>query len=285
MKRPTAGKNSPSSGKKDKKRGGKDAKGSSLWIYGLVVCAVGAAGILYLTSRTSTPASAVTTLTQDTFSSFVSSNPGGALVYFFIPTCSHCKELTPHYEAAAEEISKSGGAPLATVNAEAEASLAKKFALERYPTMLWFRKGTNVLELGPLTRTKEKLVEYVEWASQPALIEFQTMEEFTEALPTLRQTLTPTMAPLVVGFEGKENLYDTVELAAEKLRGKVAFLFVREAHPEQVGLRTYANIENEDQEYVGGFEPDSVYRWAKGFEEAAKAKRKAASAQSSEQTA
>jgi len=219
-------------------------------------------------------APSVTSLTEATFSNFVTSNPDGALVYFYMDSCGHCKELTPEYEKAAVEIKAAGGAPFATANADDVPTLTKKFSIDRYPTMLWFRKGENVLELGPTVRKQDKLVEYVNWASQPTIIEFETVAEFLEAVPTLRETLRGDMAPIVVGFEGAKKHYENVELVSEKLRGKVAFLFVREAHPDGTALKTFANSEKDDQEYVGGFETDSVYAWANKFYDDAKAKRK-----------
>lgn len=225
---------------------------------------LGLALLSQLFSRTQVEAApAVTALTEETFANFVSSHPDGALVDFYTPNCPHCQKLAPEYEAAAQELKASGGAPFGSVDADKLPGVAKKYGIDRYPTMLWFRKGENVLELGPTTRTKKLLVEYVAWASEPAFVEFETAAELEESLPTLRSTLKDNQPPVIVGYDdSSKSLRAAFEAAAERIRGKTAFLLIQGAKADGATLWAYAKDAANDQQFSGAFKADEVIAWA-----------------------
>jgi len=239
-----------------------------MWFVAAFAAALALSGVacwfVAIGGSTSQARSDVAELTEDTFADFVSVHPTGALVNFYSPGCQHCSKLAPEYEAAASELKTKGfdGVALASVNSEEFPTIALKYGVNRYPTMLWFRKGVSVLEVGPTTRTKEKLVEYVEWAMSPTIVDFADLEEFESALPTFRNTLSDILPPLVVGFANAEGAYDALEEVAEKLRGKLAFLFV---HKPRGGasIRAYSHDPSLDQEYDGSLDPQSIHAWAK----------------------
>jgi len=236
-----------------------------LLLYG-ALCVLGlalVAGLSQLTGKEQ--AEAVTALTEESFADFVVGHPEGALVDFYTPNCPHCKKLAPEFEAAAQELKTRGGAPFGSVDAEKVPSLAKKYEVTRYPTMLWFRKGESVLELGPTTRTKQLLVEYVDWASEPSYVEFETAAELEGSLDTLRSTLKENQPPVIIGYESNSSLRSAFEAAAERLRGKTAFILVKEAKEKDgAALWAYAKDTAKDQQFSGAFEADdAVLAWAK----------------------
>lgn len=220
----------------------------------------------------SEPVTVITELTDATFDSFIKANPDGVLVDFFTPGCPHCVKLAPDFESAAKTIRAKGGAPFATMDAKEHPATAKKLDIDRYPTVIWFRHGERVLELPPSSRAPEKIVEYVEWAGQPALVEFATEAEFEDALPELRMALPATSPPMVVGFGGQDRAHAVIELMAERFRGKNVFMFVKEASSSGALLRAFGADKDADKEYRGDFKQDALEEWVKANAKAAKAK-------------
>lgn len=52
----------------------------------------------------------------------------------------HCKKLAPEYEAAAEVLSKNDPPiALAKVDATQEKTLAERFGIQGFPTLMWFK--------------------------------------------------------------------------------------------------------------------------------------------------
>jgi len=219
------------------------------------------------------PAAAARALTDDSLPSFVADLPDGALLNFHSTTCSHCRALAPEFEAAAQELEEKGGAPLAFVDVAAAPKAAERYGVVRYPTMLWFRGGEPVLELPPTVRKAEKIAEYVEWASQPAVVYFESREEFEEALPQMRAVLGGSTPPLICGFGTRNGLHTALEAAAEKLRGKTLFVFTEEVREGDPALRAYYADEKLDQEFMGRMEQEAVFAWVKSLLKKSKAKR------------
>jgi len=214
--------------------------------------------------------SAVITL-SGSVSDFVADHPDGAMVEFHMPDCDHCKKLKPDYEAAAKEFATTGGPPLASIDGEAYPAIAKEHGVDRYPTVLWFRRGKAVQELRPTSRTKEKIMEFVEWVQQPAFTEFETMAEFEEAVPTLRLALQEKSPPVVVGF-ASPAVQQALEDVGERLRGKVLFIYVQESVSESTdaenqvpSLRRYAANADDDAVFRDAVSPEAVKQWVESL--------------------
>lgn len=224
---------------------------------------------------TETSESAVVPLSGSVLDLVLQLNPNGTLVEFYMPDCDHCKKLAPEFEAAAKEMAALGGPPFASLNGEAFPEVAKRHGVFRYPTVLWFREGQAVQELRPTSRTKEKIVEFVNWVQQPAFTEFDTMAEFDEAVPTLRLALQETSPPVVVGFAVRTNATagDETKKAlshvGERLRGKVLFLYINEEvadADDMAPLRSYAASADNDSFFTGQISSlNSVQTWVESL--------------------
>lgn len=58
----------------------------------------------------------------------------------FLSFSGHCKKLAPEYEAAAEVLSKNDPPiALAKVDATNEKTLAERFGIQGFPTLMWFK--------------------------------------------------------------------------------------------------------------------------------------------------
>uniref|UniRef100_A0A0N4ZQP4 Protein disulfide-isomerase A6 homolog n=1 Tax=Parastrongyloides trichosuri TaxID=131310 RepID=A0A0N4ZQP4_PARTI len=78
-------------------------------------------------------------LTESNFEKLVLNSKDLWLVEFFAPWCGHCKNLEPHWKAAASELK--GKVKLGAVDATVHAGLAQKFGIQGYPTIKFFGAG------------------------------------------------------------------------------------------------------------------------------------------------
>eukprot|EP00124_Ichthyophonus_hoferi_P004384 Ihof_evm2s474 gene=Ihof_evmTU2s474 len=95
------------------------------WIFGAV--ALWLAGVQAL----------VEDLTLQDFESKVSK--GVWMIEFYAPWCSHCRDLVPIWESAAEQLE--GDVHFGKVNCISDSSLAKRYNIRGYPTIKAFRSG------------------------------------------------------------------------------------------------------------------------------------------------
>jgi len=214
-------------------------------------------------------AKAVTVLTDDNFAEFVATkHPGGVLIDFYTQSCKFCTKLAPEFEKAAKQLAKEGGPPLASVDQETGKVIMATFNIERFPTVLWFWKGKNVLEL---PRASEKpvaeIVKWAQWAANPAVQELETQAEFDGALSTLRSSMHAN-ARLMVAWnrEGAdaESMRDAFEEAAQRHRSTTVFLYIKETSgPEQKPIMSYANDAALDEAYEGAANVTEVIQWVK----------------------
>ncbi|ETN79452.1 thioredoxin, partial [Necator americanus] len=56
--------------------------------------------------------------------------------------CGHCKKLTPVYEKVAGKVS----IPLAKIDATVETELAKRFEIQGYPTLKFWKDGEGPID-------------------------------------------------------------------------------------------------------------------------------------------
>jgi protein disulfide-isomerase A1 len=117
----------------------------------------------------------VLVLTDKNFDEATKAHPY-MMVEFYAPWCGHCKTLAPEYAKAAKKLEKDGAeAKLAKVDATAEKKLAKKFAIQGFPTLKFFRSGSPSEYEGG--RTSKAIVDWVKKKSGPAATTLATVEE------------------------------------------------------------------------------------------------------------
>lgn len=82
----------------------------------------------------------VTELTSKNFDEIVMDSTKDVMVKFYAPWCGHCIHLAPIYE----DVAKNHGMKdvvIAEIDATKYGDIAKRFAVEGFPTIKWFRKS------------------------------------------------------------------------------------------------------------------------------------------------
>jgi thiol-disulfide isomerase/thioredoxin len=215
----------------------------------------------------------VKSLSDESLSSHVASHPNGTLVNFHSPGCKFCETLAPEYEAVAKELLHIGSSTsLVSVSASAAPLFVKRYSVTKFPTILWFRRGELVQDVPPSVRTRDKLLEYVDNALQPAVVDdFASRDMFEESVPQLRAVLKGGL-PLFVGYGGTSGVYESLVRAGERFRGLTAFLFVKEGRTGDPLLRALFANASADVDYNGGLGSQDIQAWMQPLIEATKAK-------------
>jgi len=215
----------------------------------------------------------VTLLTDETFSDHIASYPHGTLVNFFFTGCEPCVKVTHEFEEAARQLRRllpktSGPVSLVAVNVDHAPSTLQRFSVQRFPTLLWFRRGRLVRDAKPSVRDAATITEFVQESLEPAVIDFASRAEFDDALPQLRSTMTRLdgesrgkIPPFVVGFGRDPSVHDLLDHMGEQFRGVTAFLFVKEARDTDPAIVAYFRDAAADMEYKAGLNADDVQTW------------------------
>ncbi|ETN79262.1 protein disulfide-isomerase domain protein [Necator americanus] len=105
-------------------------------------------------------------LTDSNFEKLVLNSKDVWLVEFFAPWCGHCKNLEPHWKAAASELK--GKVKLGALDATVHTVMANKFGVRGFPTIKYFAPGSDASDAVDYDggRTTSDIVS---WASAKAL--------------------------------------------------------------------------------------------------------------------
>jgi len=106
-------------------------------------------------------------LDPENFDSFIE-DFDTVMVEFYAPWCGHCKQLAPEYEAAAKQMKKDGiKAVLAKVDVDKYGDLGTRFAIQGFPTLKIFKKGSAEPIDYEGARDKDGIIEKMAALSDP----------------------------------------------------------------------------------------------------------------------
>ncbi|CAH3172769.1 unnamed protein product [Porites evermanni] len=104
-------------------------------------------------------------LSDSTFDDFVANNPS-VLVMFYAPWCGHCKAMKPEYTDAAKTLKDEQiSGVLAAVDATKERDLGKRFKIEGFPTVKYFKDGEVAFDVNE--RSADKIVGFMKDPKEP----------------------------------------------------------------------------------------------------------------------
>lgn len=224
------------------------------------------------------PSSLVLELTDENLQGHIAKHTEGTLVHFHVSGCSYCEALAPELSSAAQTLLSRGiTTPIVAADAALTRATLQRYGVTKFPMLMWFRNGKMVREVPHASRSAAKIIEFVEWASQPSVIEFGSPAVFAESLPQLRAVLKSSAPPVIVGFEGSEPwLRNALEVVGERFRGETAFLIVSQGPSNGVGNNSMSNstagvlraVHREawkDEEFAGSQDSRAVAVWVENL--------------------
>merc|ERR1712032_695672 len=115
-----------------------------------------------------------------------------------------------------------------------------------------------------------QIVEWTQWAKQPAFEELED-SEFTENLELLRSSVHSSQM-LIVGFnrEGKDDVKEVLNSAAQRFRSTVVFLHIKGASADGPLLKAFKGDAAKDAEYSGALTSDDFVPWVRNLVDTAK---------------
>uniref|UniRef100_A0A914Y5W4 Protein disulfide-isomerase n=1 Tax=Panagrolaimus superbus TaxID=310955 RepID=A0A914Y5W4_9BILA len=131
----------------------------------------------------------VVILTDSNFDDFLAENPT-VLIEFYAPWCGHCKTLAPEYEKAAKSLKN---VPLAKVDATVETELNKRFKIEGFPTLKFWKDGENPIDYDG-GRDADSIVQWIKEKTDPnykppaeevVALTVETFDEFISDKPIM----------------------------------------------------------------------------------------------------
>ncbi|ODM91354.1 Protein disulfide-isomerase A5 [Orchesella cincta] len=152
--------------------------------------------------------SEVVHLTGDTFDTTLQENPS-VLVMFYAPWCGHCKRMKPTYVTAAAKLKEEKiTGILAAVDATKDNALAKRFDVQGYPTVKYFKDGELAFDAGNI-RDEEAIINFMKdpkepppppppeksWAEEESAVAHLTEESFKPTLRKKKRALVMFYAP------------------------------------------------------------------------------------------
>jgi len=201
----------------------------------------------------------VLVLTDDSFDEELKKHEN-LLVEFYAPWCGHCKKLTPEYAGAAEELGKRDPPLfLAKVDATEQKALAERFAIQGFPTLLFFKNGEKTEYTGG--RTKDTIVSWVTKKSGPPS-QSTDCDGLAKAVEDNK---------FVIAYFGKSEgaLYTEAHLPYAVSEDKIAFVNVEdEACAKTKGVEGpaivfFRKFETTENKYEGKPDKDSLKEFVK----------------------
>lgn len=188
-------------------------------------------------------------LKEDNFEMAVAS-PGHLFVFFYAPWCEHCSALKPEFEKASRKL-KEHDPPItfAKVDATKEEKLAKKYGVNGYPSLRFFKeRESQPINAESVGRTAEELAE---WASKVAVSPDRVSEVTSgKGIESFIADMQKGNEVGVVGFfEDSEAASGFIDVA-EKFQYPVRFRWTLKAY-----ARKYLGLEDDASNVAVLFKP------------------------------
>lgn len=192
----------------------------------------------------------VITLTDKNFEELVLQSEDMWLVEFFAPWCGHCKNLAPHWAAAAKQLG--GKVKLGAVDATAETVLASRYQIQGYPTIKFFEAGKKNWDSAKPYDGGRTTSDIVQWALDrytvhlppPEIYQLTSDEVLQEC--TKKQLCMVAFLPHILdsGAAGRNGYIKTLKELGEKYKQRSFGWIWAEGG---------ANLELEQSLDIGGF--------------------------------
>lgn len=170
----------------------------------------------------------VVELTDANFEQMVLKSNDLWLVEFFAPWCGHCKNLEPHWKAAASELK--GKVRLGALDATVHTVIAGKFGIQGFPTIKFFGAGEKSVSDAQEYDGGRTTSDIVNWAMNkaaenlppPELKQAVSQETFDEACKD-KQLCIITVLPHILDCQSKcrNDYLKTLQAMADKFKKNI----------------------------------------------------------------
>lgn len=147
-------------------------------------------------------------LTDSNFEELVLKSKDLWLVEFFAPWCGHCKNLEPHWKAAASELK--GKIKLGALDATVHTVMANRFNIRGFPTIKYFGGGEKTISDAVDYDGGRTTSDIVQWASAkvsenlpPPELKQATSQSVIESLCNDKQLCIVTFLPHILDCQSK----------------------------------------------------------------------------------
>jgi len=182
-------------------------------------------------------------LTSSNFDSFIKSNKY-VLVEFYAPWCGFCKNFAPIYNDVATILSSEVNVRVAKVDSTRESSLAEKYEIKGYPTLLWFVNG-DVFNRDSLyiPQSKDELVKFVRKMAKERVTVLETKQDVEQFIHNVihasgkyRGFTRYFVSPMIGYFSSHESRYaEAFKKACESMEINLDVLCAMKISPTQTG--------------------------------------------------
>uniref|UniRef100_A0A915D7H1 protein disulfide-isomerase n=1 Tax=Ditylenchus dipsaci TaxID=166011 RepID=A0A915D7H1_9BILA len=167
----------------------------------------------------------VVELTDSNFEELVLKSKDLWLVEFFAPWCGHCKNLEPHWKAAASELK--GKVKLGALDATVHTMITQRFNIRGFPTIKFFGSGEKTVNDAVDYDGGRTTNDIVQWASTkaaenlpPPELKQATSQSVTEKNCNDKQLCIITFLPHILDCQSKcrNDYLKTLKQLAEKFK-------------------------------------------------------------------
>jgi len=183
------------------------------------------------------------------------------LVEFYAPWCGHCQSLAPEYAKAAGKLKEmKSDIALVKIDATVETKLAEKYKVQGFPTIKFFKKGTEVEYSGG--RTADEIITWLNKKTGPPAKVLATAEE-------VKAFVDPKDVAVVGFFADKESELAKAFIKAAEGKDDIEFAITT---PEASGeyavkedkIVVFKKFDEGRADYAGEADADAIAKFVSG---------------------